>query len=91
MSAFYRFPGSILGKEKHFFEFSCFFRIFSDQKFKRVFLALDTNNISAAEKLIKLLKNNLAGIKIGKELFSVYGPEIIKKFKNFIMQIMKSF
>ena len=52
----------------------------SNKKFKRVFLALDTNNISAAEKLIKLLKNNLAGIKIGKELFSVYGPEIIKKF-----------
>ena len=59
----------------------------SNKKFKRVFLALDTNNISTAEKLIKLLKNNLAGIKIGKELFSVYGPEIIKKFKKYRLPI----
>ena len=49
------------------------------KKFKRVFLALDTNNIKTAESLIKLLKNDLAGLKIGKELFSNYGPIIIKK------------
>ena len=41
----------------------------SEKKFKRVFLALDTNNIKSAENYIKLLKNDLAGIKIGKELF----------------------
>ena len=57
------------------------------KKFKRVFLALDTNNIKTAESLIKLLKNDLAGLKIGKELFSNYGPSIIKKFKKYKLPI----
>ena len=57
------------------------------KKFKRVFLALDTNNIKTAESLIKLLKNDLAGLKIGKELFCNYGPNIIKKFKKYKLPI----
>ena len=59
----------------------------SEKKFKRVFLALDTNNIQSAEKLVKLLKNDLAGLKIGKELFSYYGPNLIKKFKKYKLPI----
>ena len=59
----------------------------SKKKFKRVFLALDTNNIKYAENFIKLLKNDLAGLKIGKELFSYYGPNIIKKFKKYKLPI----
>ena len=59
----------------------------SEKKFKRVFLALDTNNIKSAEKLVKLLKNELAGLKIGKELFSYYGPSLIKKFKKYKLPI----
>ena len=59
----------------------------SEKKFKRVFLALDTNNIKSAENYIKLLKNDLAGIKIGKELFSYYGPYVIKKFKKYKLPI----
>ena len=59
----------------------------SEKKFKRVFLALDTNNIKSAEKLVKLLKNELAGLKIGKELFSYYGPNLIKKFKKYKLPI----
>tara|TARA_B100001123_G_scaffold150699_1_gene174237 strand:- start:763 stop:1467 length:705 start_codon:yes stop_codon:yes gene_type:complete len=57
------------------------------KKFKRVFLALDTNNIKSAENFVRLLKNDLAGIKIGKELFSYYGPYIIKKFKKYKLPI----
>ena len=57
------------------------------KKFKRVFLALDTNNIRSAENLVKLLKNDLAGLKIGKELFSYYGPNLIKKFKKYKLPI----
>ena len=57
------------------------------KKFKRVFLALDTNNIKTAENFIKLLKNDLAGIKIGKELFSCCGPSIIKKFQKYKLPI----
>ena len=57
------------------------------KEFKRIFLALDTNNLKSAEKFIKLLKNDLAGIKIGKELFSYYGPNIIKKFKKYNLPI----
>ena len=59
----------------------------SEKKFKKVFLALDTNNIKSAENLVKLLKNDLAGLKIGKELFSYYGPNIIKKFKKYKLPI----
>ncbi len=59
----------------------------SKKNFKRVFLALDTNNIKSAENLVKLLKNDLAGLKIGKELFSYYGPDIIKKFKKYKLPI----
>ncbi len=53
-----------------------------EKKFKKVFLALDTNNIKSAEKFLKKLKDDLAGIKIGKELFSYYGPDIVKKFRK---------
>ena len=59
----------------------------SKKKFKRVFLALDTNNINSAKKLIKLLKNDLAGIKIGKELFSSIGPNIIRNLKKYNLPI----
>jgi len=59
----------------------------SKKKFKRVFLALDTKNIKIAENLVKLLKNDLAGLKIGKELFSYCGPCIIKKFKKYKLPI----
>ena len=59
----------------------------SQIKFKRVFLALDTDNIKSAENLVKILKNDLAGIKIGKELFSYYGPLIVKKLKRFNLPI----
>ncbi len=57
------------------------------QKFKRVFLALDTNKINEAIKITSLLHKDLAGIKIGKEIFSSHGPEIIKKFKKFKLPI----
>ena len=57
------------------------------KKFKRVFLALDTNNIRSAENLVKLLKNDLAGLKIGKELFSYYGPVIINKLRKYKLPI----
>ena len=57
------------------------------QKFKRVFLALDTNKFSSAIKIINLLKRDLAGIKVGKELFSYFGPKVIKKFKKFKLPI----
>ena len=57
------------------------------QKFKRIFLALDTNKLSSAIKTVALLKNDLAGIKVGKELFSYFGPEIIRKLKKFKLPI----
>ena len=59
----------------------------SKKKFKRVFLALDTNNIKSAEKFVTILKKELAGIKIGKELFSYYGPSIVKKFRKYNLPI----
>ena len=59
----------------------------NNKKFKRVFLALDTNNIKFARNIVELLKNDLAGIKIGKELFSCCGPNIIKTFKKYNLPI----
>lgn len=59
----------------------------SEKNFKRVFLALDTNNLKSAKKLVSLLKNDLAGIKIGKELFSSFGPKIVKEFKKYKLPI----
>ena len=59
----------------------------SKKKFKRVFLALDTNNIKYAESFVTILKKELAGIKIGNELFSYYGPSIVKKFRKYNLPI----
>ena len=57
------------------------------KNFKRVFLALDTNQIKLAVSLVNKLKGHLAGIKVGKELFSLYGPQIVKKLKKFKLPI----
>ena len=49
----------------------------SKNKFKRVFLALDTNQLASTIKLVEPIKNDHGGIKIGKDLFSYFGPDLI--------------
>jgi orotidine-5'-phosphate decarboxylase len=55
----------------------------------KLFIAIDQNNINKAKDLIQKLSPEICGIKIGKELFTVCGPEIIewsqaKGFKIFL-------
>ena len=55
----------------------------------KLFIAIDQNNINKAKKLIQMLPPEICGIKVGKELFTSCGPEIIewiqkKEFKVFL-------
>ena len=55
----------------------------------KLFIAIDQNDISKAKELIQKLAPEMCGIKVGKELFTACGPEIIqwiqeKGFKVFL-------
>jgi orotidine-5'-phosphate decarboxylase len=55
----------------------------------KIFIAIDQNDINKAKELIQKLPPEICGIKVGKELFTVCGPEIIewihaKGFKVFL-------
>jgi len=47
-----------------------------------IFVAIDTQSQEKAKKLIGQLNNKHCGIKIGKELFTSCGPEIVQWVKN---------
>ncbi len=51
----------------------------------KLFVAIDQNDINSAKKIIEKLPPNMCGIKVGKELFTACGPEIINwiKIKGF--------
>ena len=44
----------------------------------KLFVAIDQNDINSAKKIIEKLTPEICGIKVGKELFTACGPEIIK-------------
>jgi len=46
---------------------------------KRIFVALDTNDLSRGLDLARMLKGKVGGIKIGKEFFTANGPAGAKK------------
>ena len=55
----------------------------------KLFIAIDQNDINKAKELIQKLAPEMCGIKVGKELFTACGPEIIqwiqeKGFKVFL-------
>jgi orotidine-5'-phosphate decarboxylase len=55
----------------------------------KLFIAIDQNDINKAKELIQKLPQEMCGIKVGKELFTACGPEIIqwiqeKGFKVFL-------
>ena len=55
----------------------------------KLFVAIDKNDINKAKELIQKLPPEMCGIKVGKELFTACGPEIIqwiqeKGFKVFL-------
>ncbi|MEX1222658.1 MAG: orotidine-5'-phosphate decarboxylase [Idiomarina sp.] len=45
----------------------------------QIFVALDFNNRAAAKALVDQLSPDLCGLKVGKELFAVAGPEFVKE------------
>ena len=48
---------------------------------KNIFLALDFNSLDKALEVTHQVKDHLAGIKIGLELYSVIGLKGIKEFE----------
>ena len=49
---------------------------------KNIFVALDFNSIEKALDVAKKIKNHIAGVKIGTELYAVCGTAGLKKFKE---------
>ena len=47
-----------------------------------IFVAIDTQSLENAKKLVNQLSNRHCGIKIGKELFTSCGPEIVQWVKD---------
>ena len=54
---------------------------------KNIFVALDFNSLEKALDVTKKLKDQIAGIKIGTELYAVCGTEGLKKFKELGVEI----
>ena len=49
---------------------------------KNIFVALDFNSIEKALDVAKKIKDHIAGVKIGTELYAVCGTAGLKKFKE---------
>ena len=54
---------------------------------KNIFLALDFNSLEKAFSTAKKLKDQIAGVKIGTELYAICGTEGLKKFKKLGIEI----
>tara|TARA_B100000029_G_scaffold384009_1_gene379479 strand:- start:168 stop:842 length:675 start_codon:yes stop_codon:yes gene_type:complete len=54
---------------------------------KNIFVALDFNSLEKALDTTKKIKNEIAGVKIGTELYAVCGIEGLKKFKELDVEI----
>ncbi len=54
---------------------------------KNIFLALDFNSIEKALDATKKLKDQIAGVKIGTELYAICGTEGLKKFEELGVEI----
>ncbi|MFK5925970.1 MAG: orotidine-5'-phosphate decarboxylase [Desulfuromusa sp.] len=48
----------------------------------RLIFALDVDNFSAAEEWVKKLHENVGLFKVGKQLFTRCGPEVVKMIQN---------
>ena len=54
---------------------------------KNIFVALDFNSVDKALELSKKIKDQIAGVKIGTELYTICGIEGLKKFKELGLDI----
>ena len=49
---------------------------------KNIFVALDYNSLEKALDTTKKIKDQIAGVKMGTELYAICGTEGLKKFKD---------
>jgi len=54
---------------------------------KNIFVALDFNSLEKALDATKKLKSQIAGVKIGTELYAICGTEGLKKFKELGVEV----
>ena len=54
---------------------------------KNIFVALDFNSLEKALNVTNKIKDEIAGVKIGTELYAICGIEGLKKFKEFGVEI----
>ncbi len=54
---------------------------------KNIFLALDFNSLEKALETTRKLKGQIAGVKIGTELYAICGTEGLQKFKEIGVEI----
>ena len=54
---------------------------------KNIFVSLDFNSLEKAIDLAKNLRDQIAGVKIGTELYAICGPDGLKKFKELGVEI----
>ena len=54
---------------------------------KNIFVDLDFNNLEKAIDTTKKIKDQIAGIKMGTELYAICGTEGLKKFKELDVEI----
>ena len=54
---------------------------------KNIFVALDFNSLEKALDVTSKVKDQIAGVKIGTELYAICGTEGLKKFDEFNIPI----
>ena len=54
---------------------------------KNIFLALDFNSLEKALDTTNKLKDQIAGVKIGTELYAICGAEGLKKIRDLGVEI----
>ena len=54
---------------------------------KKIFVALDFNSVEKAFDTVNKIKDQIAGIKIGTELYAICGKDDFKKFKELGLEI----
>ena len=53
-----------------------------DEARSKVIFALDVDNFDAAKQWVSLLGGRVGMFKVGKQLFTAYGPDVVRMIKN---------
>jgi orotidine-5'-phosphate decarboxylase len=54
-----------------------------DEARAKIIFALDVDNFAAAKHWVSILNSHVGMFKIGKQLFTAYGPDIVRMVENF--------